>query len=1724
MATAGPFRADERDWSATPLGPADRWSPALAAAVRVMHACREPMFIWWGAELVQLGNEAFATLFGRGTESSDGIAASEAWRANWSEICNVVENSWERSGELASERILLTIDSPASGTIGQHWFALQSLVDVEGGVGGVLGVYEGGRRSPDSLGNDRASVLLAIEDVKLRDHVRRLVGAAYDLSVAASLEQAVNCVRANQPDLVIACGAAPLSVALRADPKIGRTPILELADDAAERPAGEQEGVLTIPFSARELLARMDSILTAVGVRRVAEQRENQLRAEVLEERTSVEAALRQSERRYRQVVQGLPAAVYTCDAAGRVQLYNDAAIDLWGQSPAIGESSWCGSCRLFRSDGTPVPLGESPMAVTLREGRASPGEELVIERPDGTRRRVIAHPQPLLDTSGALLGAVNMLVDVTAQKAAEAELATTKDDLALQVKALTRLHDLAAPLAGNTKLEPQLHAILETLVEIHEADFGLLLLFDAATNSVCTGASAGLDDSAIEGITAAMLDGADDGEATLIARQPQLVEDVELAGTERMREAAHRAGFRAVHGTPIVARSGEFMGLISVYFRQPRQVIHRERQLADLCARHAADELESARSRQALRESEDRFGMFMKHLPGLAWIKDVEGRYVYVNDAAERAFQKPRTELYGLTDEDLFPAATARQFRENDHRTLIGEGPVEAIESIEFADGWRHSLVSKFVVPNAAGEPTMIGGIAIDMTERIKDQQALCDSEERFRTITMNAPVAIFIKDLEGRYTLCNPLASLALGRPEGATGFTDHELLPAEAADLIRRRDLEIIESGEAAENEELVPADGVERQFLSVKFPLRNSAGETTGVCGVAVDVTERKQTQQALLESERRLVVATQAGKVGVWAWDLVANRVSWSESLQSIVGIGPGDLASAVDDFETLVHPDDRLRVQQTIEHALAHEDTIELEFRAMRSDGDFIWLYTNAAVLREEGRAVRLLGATLDITERKRGEIALRESEDRFRTLASHAPVGIWQSDAEGRMVFVNEGWRQMAGLTAEQARGDEWANALHPEDRPRIMAGWSEAVRAGRTFDAEFRFLHPDGQVIWLQGNAVPLCNPAGRVDGYIGTIVDVTGRKEVEAALRNSERMYRAIGDSIDYGIWVCDPEGNNIYCSESFLNLIGMTQEECSGTGWGAALHPDDVDQTLAAWQECVRMGDAWDVEHRFRGVDGEWRPVLARGVPVKNDRGEIIAWVGINLDISELKRVENDLRESEARFRNVADNAPVLIWMNGAGGCQFVNKEYLAYAGCPVEKLLGMGWADYLHPQDADAYVDKFLTAFDKKQPFESQVRMRRADGEYRWFSSTGTPRFRADGEFLGFIGCSVDITEIKSSEEALREADRRKDDFLAMLGHELRNPLAGIVTGAQVLSMLDLDAEAGEMQAVIARQATYMSRIVDDLLDVSRIARGKLRLRHQHANLRELLSNAVEDYLKGHPLQDCDLRLDVPDEEAWVWADAPRLTQAFSNVIHNACKFSDGPNVVSVVMSIDRDARQAKVVVTDRGIGMSAETVARIFQPFIQADTSLERSRGGLGLGLALGRGLIHLHGGDVTAASPGLGQGSSFTIMLPLVAAPRRQDDYVQSPATEPTRVLIIDDRRDAILPLRKMLEKDGHAVDTAENGPAGLERATQFQPDIVLCDIGLVGEMDGYGVSRALRALPEFSDVYLVAVTGYGHEEARRMAKEAGFDFHLTKPVSMQQVRHLVSRRPNFS
>jgi len=395
-----------------------------------------------------------------------------------------------------------------------------------------------------------------------------------------------------------------------------------------------------------------------------------------------------------------------------------------------------------------------------------------------------------------------------------------------------------------------------------------------------------------------------------------------------------------------------------------------------------------------------------------------------------------------------------------------------------------------------------------------------------------------------------------------------------------------------------------------------------------------------------------------------------------------------------------------------------------------------------------------------------------------------------------------------------------------------------------------------------------------------------------------------------------------------------------------------------------------------------------------------------------------------------------------------------------------------------------------------------------------------PRLSASGEFLGMVGTSFDVTERHRIEEELAEANRRKDEFLAVLSHELRNPLAPIRSSLSVLSRAELDsAQARRMHDIIERQVTHLSRLVDDLLDVTRITRGKIQLHREQVELGELIRRTVEDHRTPFETHGVHLSATVASNPLWVQADVTRIVQLVGNLLGNALKFTSRGGRVDVSLApADNDA---VLTVRDTGVGISPAMLGRLFQPFVQGDRSLDRAHGGLGLGLALVKGLAELHGGTVIAESDGLGSGATFTVRLPLRDAPvQATRDEVHEPLT-PRRVLVIEDNVDAATALQEALALDGHDVQVAYDGAAGLAAARRFDPEVVLCDIGLPG-MDGYEVARAFRSERNAERPFLVALSGYALPEDLQRAREAGFDAHVAKPPTLEQLEHLIVSVPS--
>ncbi|WP_437774449.1 hybrid sensor histidine kinase/response regulator [Sorangium sp. So ce1097] len=395
-----------------------------------------------------------------------------------------------------------------------------------------------------------------------------------------------------------------------------------------------------------------------------------------------------------------------------------------------------------------------------------------------------------------------------------------------------------------------------------------------------------------------------------------------------------------------------------------------------------------------------------------------------------------------------------------------------------------------------------------------------------------------------------------------------------------------------------------------------------------------------------------------------------------------------------------------------------------------------------------------------------------------------------------------------------------------------------------------------------------------------------------------------------------------------------------------------------------------------------------------------------------------------------------------------------------------------------------------------------------------------------------------VAELRQTQDALREADRRKDEFLAMLAHELRNPLAPLLSAVELLEAAGPATPVVERaRTIMDRQIGHMTRLVDDLLDISRVSRGKIALSAERLDVVELARAAALDYRPLIEARGVRFELALPAEPVWLRADATRLAQAIGNLLQNACKFTDDGGSVRLSVAPDRGRGVVCVEVADTGIGMDPAILERIFEPFTQADRTRARSRGGLGLGLALVKGVVELHGGTVRAASAGVGQGAAIAITLPLdAAAPRPRGAADQRhpataasaadqrrPATAASagsarRILIIEDNLDAADSLRMLLERRGHAVCVAHSGADGVAAARTAPPDVILCDIGLPGDMSGYCVARALRGDSALRATRMVALTGYGQDDDRRLAHAAGFDAHLTKPVTQAMLERLLA------
>jgi PAS domain S-box-containing protein len=819
------------------------------------------------------------------------------------------------------------------------------------------------------------------------------------------------------------------------------------------------------------------------------------------------------------------------------------------------------------------------------------------------------------------------------------------------------------------------------------------------------------------------------------------------------------------------------------------------------------------------------------------------------------------------------------------------------------------------------------------------------------------------------------------------------------------------------------------------------------------------------------------------------------------------------------------------------------------------------WFTFSYSPVRDEtGTVAGLLCTVVEVTDKVLALARHKDAEERYALcLEASGNIGTWAYELDTGATFVDEQFARLFGVDPSLARAgtalDRFTDMIHADDRERVLATIEHAIVNDTMYDIEYRIPQQARADVWVNARGKVFRDLATGRRRFAGVAVDITERKLGELARLDSERIAReallreldnrrrldVLLDAAPVGIVYVDAQGGMLVANAANRAIWGdhpgaSSVDEYSGwKGWWPAGTPRGG-QPLAL--------DEWPVSRVLRGEDvvsdvveiepfgapGTRRTILIRMASMRDEQGAIVGAVGANMDITAQVAAERAMMDSEAKFRSITNLIPQLIWSAGANGVNdYLNNRWSEFTGVAIEELAGHGWVAIVHPDDLPGLQAAWARSLATGAPYEVEHRQKHHSGEYRWVLNRALPVTGEDGGIVRWMGAVTDIHDKKRSEEELKAAARRKDEFLAMLAHELRNPLAPISSAAQLLAHVAGDEKkVRHASEIIGRQVRHLTGLVDDLLDVSRVTRGLVELQHERVDLKSVVASAVE---QARPLIEArrhhlDQSLDAAP--AWVDGDRIRLVQVVANLLNNAAKYT--PQNGAIALALEVDGGHAVISVRDNGIGIGPDLLPRVFELFTQAERTPDRAQGGLGLGLALAKSLVNLHGGSVEAHSGGPGMGSTFRILLPLAedaggSATGSRSGGANALYALPARdILIVDDNADAAQSLAEILRALGNRVAVAHDPQHALALAEQDWPEVFILDIGLP-DIDGYALARRLRAMaeadPARGPAQYLALTGYGQAHDKVLSKAAGFDRHFVKPVDLEALLAALAGAP---
>ena len=798
-----------------------------------------------------------------------------------------------------------------------------------------------------------------------------------------------------------------------------------------------------------------------------------------------------------------------------------------------------------------------------------------------------------------------------------------------------------------------------------------------------------------------------------------------------------------------------------------------------------------------------------------------------------------------------------------------------------------------------------------------------------------------------------------------------------------------------------------------------------------------------------------------------------------------------------------------------------------VEIGVSRPGGILLYAWFNRSLW-----AAILCAAAVVLTTARKNEAAVRESEERLRAseerhrlLTQAVPSIIYERSSDTGTYFYSDTWYEYTGLTPEQTAGDGWMQALHPEDLQRFRSRSATEEDPGVMHEWRMRFRRKDGQYRWMLVRSVPVREENGAIVRRVGAITDIDAMVNAQNALRKSEAQFRAMFEAAVVGQTQASAvTGQFTRVNQRFCEMTGYSEAELLQMRPRDLMHSTDIVGGLLPILEGRK--DEVLREIRFLRKDGKLIWVNAAVRLLRDEDNKPTQTIAVYLDITPRKRAE------EHRQR-IVDGLSLAQQIVAAGiwDFDFANDEmyfspayYDLYGFHDGDRLSFERWLKCIVEEDRDRVSDAIRQLYKSGTDWNTEFRIEHPTRGQRWLASVGRLERNPERRRTRFTGMDIDITERKQMEaqlqdyvNVLRSSDRRKDEFLAVLGHELRNPLHAIRGAVDLLKILGVSGpDSDETRSIIDMQVNHMGRLIDDLLDVSRLTLDKLELRKEELDLADALEDAFNATRSVILTRNLHLETIMPQQKLILYGDRVRLTQVFANLLGNAAKYT--PENGRIEVKVSRDADHAVVSVADNGIGISEESLHHLFDLFYQAQPPLESIASGLGIGLTLARRLIELHGGSIEARSDGLGKGSEFTVRLPLVKQREEEKDFThvhdhESPMHR--RILLVDDNQATTTVFSKLFKNLGCEVAAANDGIKAIELAGSFRPEIVMLDLSMP-RMDGYETCRRIRQQPGGKNIVLLAVTGLGGNETVNRARLAGFDDVIIKPIKADEILRL--------